>query len=87
MRLNSAGRLVPRDQPRAMDPGRAWRNTRRWRALSRQVVASEPCCVICGSTEDPCADHIISVTRGGPIWERSNLRRLCRSCNSRKGAV
>lgn len=41
---------------------------------------------MCGSTADPTADHVVPVKRGGAPLDRSNVRRACRSCNSRKGA-
>lgn len=42
-------------------------------------------CVLCGATEDLALDHIHPWSRGGPDSEE-NLRVLCRSCNSSKGA-
>lgn len=42
-------------------------------------------CADCGSTEDLTLDHIHPWSRGGSDTE-DNLRVLCRSCNSRKGA-
>jgi hypothetical protein len=42
-------------------------------------------CVECGSTDDLTLDHIHPWSRGGSDHP-SNLRTLCRSCNSRKGA-
>jgi hypothetical protein len=42
-------------------------------------------CANCGSTQDLTVDHIIPVSKGGGN-ERSNLRTLCRPCNSSKGA-
>lgn len=45
----------------------------------------EFCCVICGSTDDLTLDHIYPWLLGGSDTE-DNLRTLCRSCNSRKGA-
>lgn len=42
-------------------------------------------CVLCGSTEDLTLDHIFPYSLGG-LDEPNNLRTLCRSCNSRKGA-
>jgi hypothetical protein len=42
-------------------------------------------CVECASREDLTLDHIWPWSRGGTD-EPSNLRALCRSCNSRKGA-
>lgn len=42
-------------------------------------------CVICSATEDLTLDHIYPWSLGGPD-AIDNLRVLCRSCNSRKGA-
>lgn len=42
-------------------------------------------CVICSATEDLTLDHIYPWSLGGPDMV-DNLRVLCRSCNSRKGA-
>jgi hypothetical protein len=42
-------------------------------------------CVQCGATEDLTLDHIHPWSLGGPDTY-SNLRVLCRSCNSSKGA-
>jgi len=42
-------------------------------------------CVLCGATEDLTLDHIRPWSLGGPDTY-SNLRVLCRSCNSSKGA-
>jgi len=42
-------------------------------------------CVICGDTEDITLDHITPQMFGGQHTEE-NLRVLCRSCNSSKGA-
>lgn len=42
-------------------------------------------CVICGSWEGLCADHIYPESRGGEA-SLQNLQTLCRTCNSKKGA-
>lgn len=42
-------------------------------------------CLICQATTDLTVDHIIPLARGGSN-DDDNLRTLCRSCNSRKGA-
>jgi hypothetical protein len=42
-------------------------------------------CKECGSRRDLSVDHIIAESKGGTL-DLINLRTLCRSCNSRKGA-
>jgi hypothetical protein len=42
-------------------------------------------CVECGAADDLTLDHIHPWSLGGPTTD-DNLRTLCRSCNSRKGA-
>ena len=42
-------------------------------------------CVKCQSTENLTLDHVLAWSRGGPDTYE-NLRTLCRSCNSAKGA-
>lgn len=53
----------------------------------RQLVyeRDEHCCVECGAADDLTLDHIYPWSLGGTDDEW-NLRTLCRSCNSRKGA-
>lgn len=43
-------------------------------------------CISCGSSENITIDHIVPVSRGGKD-EIKNLQPLCRSCNSKKGAM
>ena len=40
-------------------------------------------CERCGSTTDLTKDHVVPLSRGGTNHP-SNLRTLCRACNSRK---
>lgn len=42
-------------------------------------------CLECAATDDLTLDHIYPWSLGGPDTE-DNLRTLCRSCNSKKGA-
>lgn len=41
-------------------------------------------CVLCGSGEKLCVDHIHPFSLGGKT-EESNFQTLCKSCNSKKG--
>jgi 5-methylcytosine-specific restriction endonuclease McrA len=49
------------------------------------AVKAQPYCSLCGSTEDLTGDHITPLAVGGLNTPR-NIRVLCRSCNSSKGA-
>lgn len=53
----------------------------------RQLVMERDghACVLCGDTEDLTFDHVHPWSKGG-LNTYENLRILCRSCNSRKGA-
>lgn len=42
-------------------------------------------CLECGTDDDLTLDHIVPYSHGGPDTI-DNLRTLCRSCNSRRGA-
>lgn len=53
----------------------------RWAIYRRDGYA----CMTCGSQSDLTIDHIQAVSLGGSN-DPSNLRTLCRSCNSTKGA-
>lgn len=48
----------------------------------RKIYSSA--CVICASTENIAADHIIPIARGGR-HSIGNLQPLCNKCNSSKG--
>lgn len=55
-------------------------------ALSARVYQRDGnACVRCGATQDLTLDHIHPWSKGGPDTFE-NLRVLCRSCNSSKGA-
>jgi 5-methylcytosine-specific restriction endonuclease McrA len=40
-------------------------------------------CVVCGSTTNLVADHVVTLSAGGPN-ELSNYQVLCRTCNTRQ---
>ncbi len=47
------------------------------------ILAYQPWCSACGTTEQLTADHILAYSQGGSNT-LDNLQVLCRSCNSRK---
>ena len=53
----------------------------RWAIFQRDGYA----CTACGSRSDLTLDHVHAVSLGGSN-DPSNLRTMCRSCNSAKGA-
>lgn len=67
------------------------KNKGAWKKARRQCLERDQhTCVTCGATDDLTVDHIIPLDRllktGGDPYDLNNLRVLCRSCNSRKGA-
>lgn len=51
--------------------------------FAKLVKRDGPACVICGSDESLCVDHIVPMSKGGSD-DLGNLQLLCRPCNSRK---
>jgi 5-methylcytosine-specific restriction endonuclease McrA len=49
------------------------------------AIQAQPYCSDCGATADLTGDHITPRSRGG-LNTPTNIRVLCRSCNSSKGA-
>jgi 5-methylcytosine-specific restriction endonuclease McrA len=85
-RLDHAGNRVPADAPRPRNAARRLRSTAAWQTASAATIARQPWCAVCGATNDLTADHITPLHAGGHPLHPSNLRTLCRRCNSRKGA-
>jgi 5-methylcytosine-specific restriction endonuclease McrA len=92
--LLTSGGTVPLDGPRRdtrrgrhRDPLRRLRSTGEYQRLRAQVFAEEPACATCGSESDPHMDHIVPLSQAPHrALDRSNVRRLCGSCNTRRGA-
>lgn len=66
-------------------PVHRWPRNRIPLHVRRAVLARDGWRCPCGATTDLTIDHIWPLSRGGPDTE-DNLRVLCRSCNSSKGA-
>jgi 5-methylcytosine-specific restriction protein A len=58
--------------------------TDHWLRLRDAAIRAQPWCSQCGTTHDLTGDHILPLSRGG-INEPTNIRVLCRRCNSRRG--
>ena len=58
-------------------------NSSRWRKLRLAYMQRNPVCVEC-SRSAYYLDHIIPISKGGEIWDETNLQGLCPSCNGRK---
>lgn len=55
-----------------------------YRAVERMLPPPMRPCELCGARADLTYDHVVPISRGGRSV-MSNLRVLCRRCNSRKG--
>lgn len=61
-------------------------NSRRWRSLSRQIIAATPICQHCHEQLSAVVDHIVPrLDRPDLSYEPSNLRALCSECHSAVG--
>lgn len=84
------GSLGVADRPRHLDPMRRWRSTYAWQVarhaqITRVPFCQDPECREPVTASNPLtADHIVPVSKGGAVFERSNLQTLCRIANSRK---
>lgn len=62
-------------------------STRRWRTMRARILRRDPMCqlnLLGCTTVATCVDHIVPVSRGGPMFDPDNLRGACRSCNRQK---
>ncbi len=62
---------------------RRLRNNRRWRNLSKAILAENPVCAVCGAPAT-AVDHIQHDDDNSRFYDRDNLRPICLPCNSRK---
>ena len=59
-------------------------NQRRWRVVRRRILDRDGWrCVRCGKYGNEC-DHVLSIERGGAVWDEDNLQVLCRKCHIAK---
>jgi len=62
-------------------------NDRRWRRLRAAKLAADPFCGYCppgALTAATEVDHIVPVSKGGPMWDWDNLKSSCKPCHSKK---
>ena len=65
-------------------------NYGRWRKVRRYILAKEPICRLCmvSNPRSPNAatqvDHIVPRSKGGPLFDPSNLQPLCDECHYEK---
>lgn len=60
-------------------------NSRRWRALRKQVKQEQPWCDTAGCMELSAeVDHIVAMQDGGDLFDRSNVHGMCRRHHSEK---
>ena len=57
---------------------------RGWEKQSARVRREQPCCAVCGTTDDLTGDHVIAKANGGTD-DPDNLATLCRTHNGAKG--
>lgn len=53
--------------------------------MAHLAIQAHPWCAVCETTTDLTGDHIVPIIDGG-LNVPSNIRVLCRPCNSRAGA-
>ncbi len=61
------------------DPGR--RDTRAYRAFTREVRAERPICEHCNSAQSKIVAHIEQPWLGGALIDKSNVLALCAQCD------
>lgn len=70
------------DQQRGTRTQRGYDND--WLRTVRAAIRAQPWCSWCLAVDDLTGDHIVPKSKGGSN-DASNVRVLCRSCNSRRG--
>lgn len=60
-----------------------------WNGLKSKIIRERgPRCEMCGAEDKGLElDHIVALTNGGDMWEKSNLRLLCHGCHVKKTKV
>ena len=61
-------------------------NQARWRVVRKRILDRDGWrCVLCGKYGNEC-DHVLSIERGGAVWDETNLQTLCQACHIAKTA-
>lgn len=61
------------------------RNGRPYRRVRAQVLAEDDTCWICGKAGADTIDHLLPISKGGSLLDKSNLKPACSACNSARG--
>jgi 5-methylcytosine-specific restriction endonuclease McrA len=87
IRMPTLKRRVERVEQRNKPNKKVYQSSR-WHSFSLSFRKANRLCVEClkeGKTVlSQCADHIIPIQQGGPIWDESNMQALCLSHHSKK---
>lgn len=61
------------------------RSGRPYRRVRAQVLAEDDTCWICGEPGATTVDHLVPLSKGGSLLDKSNLAPCCATCNSARG--
>lgn len=61
------------------------RKGRPYRRVREQVLAQDDTCWLCGKPGADTIDHLVPISKGGSLLDKTNLRPAHFACNSRRG--
>ena len=68
-------------------PNQKFYNSALWRKTAKAIEAETPTCIKCGKDatgRKGVTDHITPINKGGAMYDRTNLQRMCNRCHNRK---
>lgn len=60
------------------------RSTRRWKTLAKAIIERDKVCAVCGTEDNLSVDHIVPISKDGPVWDEDNLITMCMTHNRQK---